>query len=1221
VNKHFQLKTTLLLLAVIAVTTQCTFRSPTTQTVAPSGSNDATAKVEKSFFVGKDKSGRQKRFIFGVAPERELGWVAEVLNTHGVPEFEHANLEFRVTEKYLVGLKVNPSYPNDSSRWSELIKIPITSHYYHEPRKDQTGRNANEMIENTERSHWSARPFIKLDLTGTKLVNRSFGHNFYTLGFEGAGSISDIEFDMNQGFLGFSLRTDGGGSAVNQAVYRVNLKSFDHNPNFKKTPFHEQNYKFMNVLHVMGQKTETQEQVLFAAHWDLSKQHKILLTGFPKQYEKLGIATVEAWNKTLQDIGAVSKDWRPFIPVVKELKHAFDLRYTAMHWVQDIRISQSSPLGVGVTTADSSNGEIIWGKVTVYGGYIDDYVKGNTPAVSAAKSGRVRFFDSLFSAFGLNKVITAPPQIESLQASAKDHLNLLNSENLMKIHAEKLTEALRRSEQERHKRERTVPTDIDQKTQITPEQIRTLYTGMKQSLEMMNSQGTPQLTVNQLSQAYGLDRLMSRIGQAGLDEEDAVAKHLRTLTPKKQFEFMAQRATRTDCSDRTFADVAPGWSAALKASGGADLQFIVDSIIYELLLHEMGHMIGLGHQFKENILPEKDKVPAEIYERLAAKATPEAGYGNSTSVMGYRSPRAEIADYEFSYKKGITDPTKTSEPGEQDKLVLRYLYKQQFATYVKGAKDFNYLAVPQNGIIPVSVKGKNGTVFRTSYFPQCNDGEASFGLDPYCNRFDRGPDAKTIVSSYFDDLKDTLIQRLIAFSDTREVDAQSAEYYLWLRSLRTFSRVRVFYDYMRAKLETEAPAETRKLLQNEEALYDFSNACTTGAKNPGTAGDLNALFAKSPQLKELCEVNQIAIREFSKILSLPVSDHAKVDFENYFFPAGLTGGEVDYDYSRVIGTWRELGAFPMKFAALLAMQTPTPFVSFGSWLFPIPNYDTPERRYAYVSLYPREYTEAQTAAVKNNLLFANVHAGEATRIGKTVLYMGFLPHMIGQHNDSSRLPPQFVQRLRGQANFDISFVAILLKKSDNQADKYIAKKFNPTIYDLNTGKEANATEAYLMPEGEVIVRAENAFLIPVSKFQFLDDEMGFVFSIRLTFYDDDEDVLNSVSPKTALKDLHDQTISACLRGKDSVQNGLSMFFNPTNDKFKGFLMPPNISRDKEKQRQFRDSIRLAYTEYYKHTTARPSTCQDAVQGLRMVVSSAAILNGYWLSYAADYIQN
>ncbi len=1208
----------------------CTFRRPGLQTVAPTGVNDNRMKIAKTFLSGTDSSGRKKRFIFGMAPERELGWVSSLLNIHGVPEFEHSNIEFDITEDYLIGLAVNPTYPNDRSQWKPLIRIPIVSHYYYERAKDQNGRETNVMIENSERSHFSARPFIKLDLTRVEIIEDMTSSYKWAR----ANSVTDIEVDQANGFIGFSVRTEGIFRGVNQTTYRVNLKSFERNPKFKKTPFHEQNYKYLNVLHVMGKKTETQDQVLLAAHWDLNKQHKVILTGFPKEYQQLGIDTVETWNKTFQEIGAVPPGHRPFIPEVRELKHPFDLRYTSMHWVSDIRISMQSPLGVGVTTADVESGEIVWGKVTAYGGFLEAYIKANQQLASssAAAHTKVKFSDSFFDLSGWNSVLSLPNQMQEILKGLHGQSQQLDSEAFLKLQAQKIKQASRQQELERAANQREFPTNpATALISLAPEQVRTLFVSMHSTIRDLRWSQSRGAQIGQLMRAYGLDRYMTRVSDS-LEKSDQASdplSALRDLPAAEQYKRLAAKFTRNDCADRSFADMAGGWSAALRQSRSGDIQFFLNNMIYELLLHEMGHMIGLGHQFKENILPGRHAVPQHIFDRLATEATPERGFTNYTSVMGYRAPRTELFHYDLAYREGKKDHKKIIMPGEQDKLVLRYLYRQEFPVYEKGQKDFSYYAIPKNGILPARVRQA-----RTAYFPQCNDGEASFGLDPYCNRFDRGSDPMTLVQSYFDYLKDNMIQRLIAFSDTRLSDRFEAEAGLMMGSLRSFSRVRVFYDYMRARMETDLPMETQRILQSEDALYEFSRACSSerGSDNPMVGSLLNEMFNKNPHIKALCQANAYALKEFANILSLSVADDARVDFDGYFFPAGLTGGEVDFDYSKVFGTWKELGAFPMKLAALFAMQSASPFVTLGSYVFPIPNYDTPERRYAYNSLYPREFTEAQTAVVKNNLKFANVHFGESTHIGKSVLYLGILPHVVGGSNDPSRLPPQYVQRLRSQADFNLSFVAVLLKKSENQQDKYIAKKFNPTIYDLNTGKEANATEAYLLPEGDVIVRSENSFLVPVSKFQFLDDDTGYVFAYRLSFYENDDDVLSSVSAKTALRDLHEQTLMACMKGTDNNNlNGLASYFNPTNDDFKGFIVAPQISRDDQKQKAFKESIRKTFIDYYSNQTAAgkpkfktapsPSTCQHAIQGLKMVVSAAALLNGYWMPTTGDYIRN
>src|SRR5262249_27252764 len=89
------------------------------------------------------------------------------------------------------------------------------------------------------------------------------------------------------------------------------------------------------------------------------------------------------------------------------------------------------------------------------------------------------------------------------------------------------------------------------------------------------------------------------------------------------------------------ANMAGSWmnSPARKTRNMPDM---LDSVVMDLTLHELGHVLGLGHQFKENIIPEEGTVPSRYIKDLSAKANEENGWTNYTSVMGYRSGRTEM---------------------------------------------------------------------------------------------------------------------------------------------------------------------------------------------------------------------------------------------------------------------------------------------------------------------------------------------------------------------------------------------------------------------------------------------------------------------------------------------------------------------------------------------------------------------------------------------------
>jgi hypothetical protein len=347
------------------------------------------------------------------------------------------------------------------------------------------------------------------------------------------------------------------------------------------------------------------------------------------------------------------------------------------------------------------------------------------------------------------------------------------------------------------------------------------------------------------------------------------------------------------CTERTFEDIGAGWMAAknqLPATADRD-EKALRSVIKELLAHEFGHFLGLGHQFKENILPAKGSVPDSIYNKLTEKAL-KKNMTHYSSVMGYRNPVSEILEPDNIL------------PGPHDELVLRYLYKQEYPTYTAGAADFTYTKVPENGIVPD----------KASYFPQCNDIEASISMDPFCNRFDRGYSATTIAKNYFDDIYNTQIQSLFSFSDNKSLDADEYEYYLWRRSFKILGRLRLFYDYMRLYYKSDFDDIRRK----EENLYEFSEACAqTEVTNP----DLKKLFSNKPPLKELCQANKLILKEMKELVAKNVTDFTKKDFNNRFTPGGMSGGDVSRDWSQFSGTWTEMTGVPFKIAALFTLTT------------------------------------------------------------------------------------------------------------------------------------------------------------------------------------------------------------------------------------------------------------------------------------------------------------
>src|SRR5690606_9234471 len=62
------------------------------------------------------------------------------------------------------------------------------------------------------------------------------------------------------------------------------------------------------------------------------------------------------------------------------------------------------------------------------------------------------------------------------------------------------------------------------------------------------------------------------------------------------------------CMDRRLSDMADSYAYGISLHK-VDKVKAVRSLIKDLLLHEVGHMLGLGHNFKENILPTRGTLP------------------------------------------------------------------------------------------------------------------------------------------------------------------------------------------------------------------------------------------------------------------------------------------------------------------------------------------------------------------------------------------------------------------------------------------------------------------------------------------------------------------------------------------------------------------------------------------------------------------------------------
>jgi len=430
--------------------------------------------------------------------------------------------------------------------------------------------------------------------------------------------------------------------------------------------------------------------------------------------------------------------------------------------------------------------------------------------------------------------------------------------------------------------------------------------------------------------------------------------------------------------------------------------------------------------------------------------------------------------------------------------------------------------------------------------------------------------------------------------------------------LTTLGRVRIFYDHMRSRYD----AQIREIAESESDLYEFSRACD--GENIGSA-KLRRILNDNPGLAELCKVNRMAVKEMMNLLVMPGPDRSRMNWDDAVAPAAMTGGDADMDYSRAFGTHSALSVLPLKLSAINALTTAYPYAMLGGWMFPIPRYTGQDGLFSYSSLYPIEFTEALAVATEKNLKFVAPGSREQATMGLPIVSMGYFIDSQRLSNDSTRFPRDFIENVRSQTEFRLSLQAIILHVKTRE-DKTQVTHFEAELYDPRTDKTTRVPEAFMLPGGKLIVRPPSRnFVYPLTKLTFLGDEMAFAWGYRVEYDDKHDDVLAAHSVKASLEKLHNQVVDQCLRGPNN--NGLASHFNAQQDRavFAGFQMMSGIAADKEKQIRFLDSVKRAFDAYEARHPGQRNACEQSLRGVGLIVSSSAVVNGYWLPEVLDYL--
>ncbi len=1202
----------------VLILAQCTYKKP--ETIVPPPDQQV---VPKSFFVGNEwgkpiQAAFQQRdtFICGWAAISEMGSWNQHLGNHNVKHSDLCNIKFDITEEALIGYRVNPNYPDDFSRWQVTVRIPIKDHFYLERERDEKGREKNKIGEVSDRSEKVMRSHMRLDLAKMAVETASFDFMGWAPRIV---AVEDVEWDHNRRFLGFTVVvSDAYYKHHIQSRYRVNfLKAQPSHGGLAKTPFDLENFKYVNPTMVMKESIQGRFSSYYVGKWDLTKTHDFYLHGFPQEYKQIAYDIVADWNKSLADVGAVPVGHKPFRVIDQQPRHTFDLRYPMFVWVDDQRrnfpMYSGAPLGYVQTQVNVTTGHMEWAHMVIFGRTIEEYLlaysskdqSGVARAAVAASQIQFPSFENM-----LNKI----SKEWSLELPGFDERYLQSLESQL------TTRHFTPSLQEAGQRRSVLGTaQLDAQAAMGPglsaESLRVPNSVLKSIQEIWKEQSQyflkPKIAstseaVQRMRQAYGWTTDPGQEGEIVATPDPALDASFRTLNGN------------TFCLDRTFDSMSDGLASALSSQlkAGRSLRDLTRVFVKFTMSHEFGHIVGLHHNFKENILPDADTVPAPLYAQMKK----DAKEGRLiTALMGYYHPRVKL---KYEYEEVV--------PAAQDLMNLRFIYKQEAPYYKKGNENYTYRRILPDGQIPKMAE--DDASLKLAFLPQCNDRDSQESISPFCAWHDRGSTPLEIVQGYLEDLEEMVARNRNNFvSEYR--DTWSVLYGIYMRSFHAIGRVRIFYDYMRRKY-ADVFETIRK---NERMILDLGRACEASPQAVAERFQgFVPIFEKYPEFKELCHANKIAIEKLGEWAGTPGADFINFNFDEVNTYMYRDPELATYGWGRR-AQWSEMTLLPVKLAATYALSSPVPWTVINrKWIVPAPMYNDASARFLYSSFYPEQYTAAISNLVSGNL---QLKQGARKGMGWTILSYALVNLFeSSMTNDVPLLPRRLVHMVKSQTDVSVEVVALVVTGRKKEGSPHRVESFSGEVYQFRSGKSLPASEVYVLPGGYLLAKAENMFLFspPGPRLRFVNNEVGIQFMYKIEFSHDPENELSKYGVQTVLSQAYGDVFSSCTMGDEVIidektgqrgLNGLAHYFTQNSAKgFEGFYLPSGIAGDKEKEGDFLRSVTEQFEKYYTTEAFGPNgrpdreRCQDAMVGLDTIATAAALVSGIPLPGYLEKIQ-
>ena len=183
------------------------------------------------------------------------------------------------------------------------------------------------------------------------------------------------------------------------------------------------------------------------------------------------------------------------------------------------------------------------------------------------------------------------------------------------------------------------------------------------------------------------------------------------------------------------------------------------------------------------------------------------------------------------------------------------------------------------------------------------------------------------------------------------------------------------------------------------------------------------------ELQKLCRATSKSLDTMKFLLSLKGPDHVVIKNDSEVVPTSVIGAQATKDYSRIFGTYSQLGILPIKLAALDVLTSPSSTMSYAWWEVPKPKYSNPnDGKYGYYPLYPFEFTGIIETAVRNNMRFGGTAIQDSASMSIANLYMNhFLFRTFSWSNDTQErgFHSNYIEDLKAQTRFEVDLVPVL----------------------------------------------------------------------------------------------------------------------------------------------------------------------------------------------------